>query len=162
MDRVDRILKQWSQERPDLDVAAMGTIGRLKRLNQHLGRTMAETWSGHDLTPAGFDVLATLRRAGPPYSLSPGDLMTSTMVTSGTITHRIDLLARAGLVERKRNPEDGRGFLVALTDQGYRVIDAAVTDHVATQNELVAALSAEQRTHLDTLLKALLNDFEPD
>lgn len=160
MDQVDQILSQWHRERPDLDVAAMGTIGRIKRLNQHLGRTMADTWSEHDLTAAGFDVLATLRRAGPPYALSPGDLMASTMVTSGTITHRIDQLERAGLVERTRNPADGRGFLVSLSDKGYQVIDQAVTDHVATQAHLVATLSSEQREQLDKLLKALLNDLE--
>ena len=162
MDKVDKILKQWERERPDLEVAPMETIGRINRLNQYVMRRMEETWSLHGLTPAGFDVLATLRRSGEPYSLSPGDLLSSTMVTSGTMTHRVDQLEKAGLVERRRNPEDGRGFLICLTSKGYQVIDEAVTDHVATQEKLVARMSTKQRALLNELLRQLLQEFEPN
>lgn len=162
MDPIDRILKQWERERPDLDVAPMETIGRINRLNQYLMRRMEETWSLHDLTAAGFDVLATLRRAGAPYALSPGDLQASTMVTSGTMTHRVDQLEKAGLVERRRNPEDGRGFLICLTSKGYEVIDRAVTDHVATQTTLVAGMTTKQQAQLNELLRLLLREFEPN
>lgn len=161
MDQVDRILAQWQQERPDLEVAPMGTIGRIKRLNLYFARGMEKTWAAYGLNAASFDLLATLRRAGAPYSLSPGDLMASTMVTSGTMTHRIDQMEKTGLVERARNPEDGRSFLISLTAKGYEVIDEAVTAHVAKQAKLIAALSDEQRGHLDDLLRQLLDEFEP-
>lgn len=160
MDHVDGILEQWRRERPDLEVAPMGTIGRIKRLHQHLSQGMGVTFTAHGLSPAGFDVLATLRRAGAPCALSPGDLMASTMVTSGTMTHRIDQLQRAGLVERIRNPEDGRGFLVSLTYRGREVIDGAVTDHVRCQAKLVSALTSAERAQLDDLLGRFLSGFE--
>lgn len=160
MDHVDKILEQWHRERPDLALAPMGTIGRVKRLNQHLMQGMGKTWAAHELNAASFDVLATLRRAGSPYALSPGDLMASTMVTSGTMTHRVDQLEKAGLVERVRNPDDGRSFLVSLSKKGGEVIDAAVTDHVSTQAKLVSSLSDDERTQLDDLLKRFLKGFE--
>lgn len=160
MDQVDKILSQWQQERPDLEVAPMGTVGRIKRLNQHFAHGMEKTWSAHGLNGASFDVLATLRRAGTPYALLPGDLMVSTMVTSGTMTHRIDQLEKAGLVERVRNPDDGRSFLISLTPRGHELIDKAVTDHVAAQEKLVASLTDEQRAQLDDLLRQLLIGFE--
>ncbi len=160
MDHVDRVLAQWRRERPDLPVAPMGTIGRLKRLNQHLMRGMEKTFAAHGLNHASFDVLATLRRSGPPYALSPGDLMASTMVTSGTMTYRIDQLEEGGLVERVKNPDDGRGFLVSLSQRGLEVIEAAVTAHVETQAKLVAPLTDEQRAQMDDLLRQFLSGFE--
>lgn len=160
MDHVDNILKQWQQERPDLDVAPMGTIGRIKRLNQALMRAMEQTWAKYGLTDASFDVLATLRREGAPYALSPGDLMTSTMVTSGTMTHRINQLEKVGLVERVKNPADGRGFLISLSQRGFDLIDEAVTAHVETQAQLVSGLTKEQQIQLDDLLKQFLIGFE--
>ena len=157
MDHVDSILAQWRQERPDLQVAAMGTIGRISRLSQQLVRAMAQTWLAHGLNHASFDVLATLRRAGPPYALSPGDLIASTMVTSGTMTNRIDHLEKAGWVVRVKNPDDGRGFLISLTAQGQSLIDAAVTDHVRSQANLVAVMTEEQLAQLDDLLRQFLD-----
>ncbi|MBA3831722.1 MAG: MarR family transcriptional regulator [Chthoniobacterales bacterium] len=150
----------WRRERPDLFVAPMGTIGRITRLRQHLMRAMEKTFAEHGLNRASFDVLATLRRSGPPYALSPGDLMASTMVTSGTMTYRIDELEEAGLVERVRNPDDGRGFLVSLSTRGLEVIEAAVTAHVETQAKLVVPLTAGQRKQLDELLRRFLSGFE--
>lgn len=160
MDHVDRILAQWRHERPDLDVAPMGLIGRIKRLSLCLSREMEKTWAAHGLNGASFDVLATLRRSGPPFNLSPGDLMATTMVTSGTMTNRIDQLEKAGFVERVRNPDDGRSFLISLTEKGFAVIDAAVTAHVRTQEKLVSGLSEDERGKLDGLLKTFLADFE--
>lgn len=160
MDFVDTILAQWRQQRPELQVGPMGTLGRIKRLNQHLVRGMEQTFAAHGLTSGGFDVLATLRRSGPPYALSPGDLMASTMVTSGTMTHRVDSLKEAGLIERVRNPDDGRSFLISLTPAGHTLIDQAVSAHVETQAELVAVLSEEQRAQLDDLLRQFLSAFE--
>ena len=162
MDHVDHILKQWRQERPDLDVAPMATIGRVKRLNHALMRAMEKTWAKYGLTDARFDVLATLRREGAPYALSPSDLMASTMVTSGTMTHRINLLEKAGLIERVKNPEDGRGFLISLSQHGFDLIDEAVAAHVETQAQLVSGLTEEQRAQLDALLKQFLAGFEQE
>lgn len=156
MDAVDRILEQWRQARPDLDVSAMGPIGRLSRIFHHNARQMGKTFAGHGLNAAGFDVLATLRRAGPPYALSPGELMASMMITSGTMTNRIDQLAKQGLVTRTIDPNDARRAVVKLTQQGFDLIDAAVADHVKTQKALLAVLSEEEIAALDRGLRKLL------
>lgn len=160
MDHVDKILTQWQRERPDLNVAPMGTLGRIKRLHQSLMRGMEKTWAAYGLNDSSFDVLATLRREGAPYALSPSDLMASTMVTSGTMTHRLQQLEKADLIERVKNPADGRGFLISLSEKGLALIDEAVAAHVATQAELVSSLSDEQRVQLDELLKQFLAGLE--
>lgn len=159
-DHVDRIVAQWRAERPDLDVGPMATLGRLKRLQTHLGQGLDAVFAAHGLSSASFDVLATLRRSGPPFALSPSDLIEWTMVTSGTMTNRIDRLEKAGLVERRPNPEDGRGVVVALTGKGLDLIEAAVADHVANQHRLTAALSEEERATLDGLVAKWLAAFE--
>jgi DNA-binding MarR family transcriptional regulator len=160
MDHVDRILAQWRHERPDLSLDGMGLIGRLTRLRHHLAGEMAKTFAAHGLNSASFDVLATLRRHGAPFTLSPGALMASTMVTSGTMTNRIDQLQKAGLIERVDNPEDGRSKLVRLTPAGLEKIDAAVTDHVATQARLLGPLKSGQVERLDDLLRIFLAAFD--
>lgn len=160
MDAVDKILAQWRRERPDLDVSAMGVLGRLARLNAHLRRDIDGNFARHGLTAANFDILATLRRAGEPFALSPGDLLATAMITSGTMTARIDQLEKMHLVERVPNPQDGRGVIVRLTPAGRALVDAAVTSHVATQARLVAPLTAEERATLDGLLRRFLGHFE--
>lgn len=160
MDKVDLIIKQWNNERPDLDITAMSLIGRVKRVNEHLAKGMAETFSKHSLNLASFDVLATLRRSGSPFALSPNDLLKTMMVTSGTMTNRIDQLVKAGLVERINNPHDGRGFIISLTEQGREVIDRAVTEHVGTQTRLTSGLSAKEQEKLDALMTKFLASFE--
>lgn len=143
-----------------MNVAPMGTLGRIKRLHQSLMRGMEKTWAAYGLNDSSFDVLATLRREGAPYALSPSDLMASTMVTSGTMTHRLQQLEKAGLIERVKNPADGRGFLISLSEKGLALIDEAVAAHVATQAELVSSLSDEQCVQLDELLKQFLARLE--
>jgi len=160
MDHVDFIVAQWRRERPDLDVVPMALIGRITRLRAVLAREMAKTWDTFGLNAASFDVMATLRRAGPPYRLSPGDLLAATMVTSGTMTNRIDQLEKAGLVERVRNPEDGRSVLIALTGEGWSIIDKAVEAHTATQARLVAGLTPADRDALNALLGRFLETLE--
>ena len=160
MDHVDRILEQWNRERPDLDVAPMGLLGRIARLRTHLAREVEQTLAAHGLNSATFDVLATLRRSGPPYALSPGDLLATTMVSSGTMTNRLDQLEKAGLVARTHNPEDRRSVIIALTEKGRAVVDEAVTAHVANQHRLVETLSSEEREQLDGLLRTFLGRFE--
>lgn len=162
MDHVDKILAQWNAERPDLDVASMGTMGRLKRLSDHLSRALSRVYQAYGLNPASFDVLATLRRSGAPYALTPSALIEWTMVSSGTMTNRLDRLEAAGLIERKTNPADGRGSLVALTNKGFQLIDEVVGAHVANQNRLTAALSLQERAALDCGLRAWLAVFEAD
>lgn len=160
MDQVDRILEQWNRERPDLDVAPMGTMGRLRRLADHLSEGLSQVYKAHGLTAAGFDVLATLRRAGAPYALNPSTLISWTMVTSGTMTNRLDRLEAAGLIQRRRDPEDGRGSVAALTPKGLALIDRAIADHVANQHRLMQSLSADQQQHLDACLRGWLSFFE--
>jgi len=160
MDHVDMVLAQWRSERPDLDVSPMGLVGRINRLAMLVTQGMQETWSEYGLSLASFDVLATLRRAGSPYALSPGDLIASTMVSSGTMTNRIDQLEKAGLVERAPNPDDRRSTLIALTPKGFDLIDRTVTAHVATQARLVGGLSEDQFRELDALLRVYLQSFE--
>ncbi len=161
MDHVDRIIVQWHTARPDLDVGPMETIGRLSRLTLLLRSEMEKTWKKHALNAASFDMLATLRRSGKSNGLSPGELLELTMVTSGTMTNRIDQLDKAGLVERIQNKEDKRGFLIRLTSKGLSTIEAAVTDHVKTQHHLLAGLPIEERQALNTLLKTLETSISP-
>lgn len=160
MDRVDDILVQWRAERPDLDTRPMGLLGRLKRVADRLSEEVAQLLRAHGLTAASFDVLATLRRAGPPHALSPSELMDWTMVASGTMTNRLDRLEADGLIERRPNPTDGRGSIVALTPKGFALIDQVVTDHVANQHRLVAGLSPEARAALDDALRTWLAALE--
>ncbi len=138
----------------------MGVLGRLKRLHDQVAARHEAVYQANGLTAASFDVLATLRRSGAPYALSPSELIAWTMVTSGTMTNRLDRLAAAGLVERKPNPEDGRGSVVALTPLGFDLIDRVVTAHVANQHEILSALGAEERAALDGLLRQWLGTFE--
>ena len=160
MTQIDDILKQWNTARPDLDVAPMALIGRMKRVTQTLSREMEKTFAAHGLNAASFDVLATLRRSGPPYRLSPGDLLATMMVTSGTMTNRIDQLCKLDLVERIHNPKDGRSVIIALTEKGFGVIDAAVTAHVKTQTRLVTGLSGDDRAILNALLEKFMESLD--
>lgn len=156
MDRIDKITKQWQRERPDLDVSPMGLIGRLGNITLHLSREMEKVFSQFGLNTSSFDVLATLRRAGDPYTLSPGEMLSTLMVTSGTMTNRIDQLEKAGWVIRKVNPEDGRGFLVSLTPEGLELINQVIEAHVENQKRLVSGLSQEEQQTLNQLLKVFL------
>lgn len=160
LDHVDHILAQWRRERPDLDVGPMGLLGRLNRLVTHLGREVEAVLLKHGLSSSAFDVLATLRRSGSPYRLSPGDLLAMTMVSSGTMTNRIDQLEKAGLVERIHNPNDRRSVLISLTERGFAIVEEAAGAHVENQHRLVAGLSEEERVTLNRLLKRFLRDFE--
>ncbi|MBY5442986.1 MarR family transcriptional regulator [Rhizobium leguminosarum] len=160
LDHVDKILAQWRRERPDLDVEPMGILGRLKRLSTHLGREVETVLMKQGLSSSAFDVLATLRRAGAPHRLSPGELLEMTMVSSGTMTNRIDQLEKAGYVERILNPEDRRSVLIALTEKGLATVEHAVDAHVANQHRLSKNLSAADKAELDRLLRKFLADFE--
>ncbi len=152
MDHVDFITEQWARERPDLDVNAMGIIGRVARLYLSYQAGMQATFARFGLNAAKFDVLATLRRAGAPYRLSPGNLLEATMVTSGTMTNRISRLESEGLVQRQINPDDSRSFLIELSAEGLNLIDQVLEAHVATQETLLAAMPRAEREAFQVLL----------
>lgn len=160
LDPVDQILAQWLRERPDLDVSPMGIIGRMGRLSKHLERAIQITFSEFGLTIAEFDVLAALRRSGQPYQLSPTELFQTLMVSSGTMTHRIDRLEQAKLVKRIPDPNDRRGTLIQLTDEGFDVIEKAVEAHVTNEHRALNALEKSEREALAGLLRKLLISFE--
>jgi DNA-binding MarR family transcriptional regulator len=159
-DEVDDLVARWGAERPDLDVAPLQVMSRLSRLARHLDRARRAAFAAHDLEPWEFDVLSALRRQGPPYQLSPGALLHATLVTSGTMTNRIDRLAAAGLVSRHRDPQDKRGVLVALTDRGKNAADAALAGLLTRERELLAGLAPAQQAELAGLLRLLLAPFD--
>lgn len=159
-DPVDKILAQWAQERPDLDVSPMGLIGRTTRLANYLRKAIGQTFAEFGLQPGEFDVLATLRRSGKPYQLTPTALFKSMMVSSGTMTNRIDRLEKSELVERIPDPSDRRGTLIQLTHKGFDLIESAVTAHVANEHRILEALSDSEKENLSHLLRKLLIPFE--
>jgi DNA-binding MarR family transcriptional regulator len=161
-DGVDGILRQWRQERPDLDATPMGVIGRLSRLSRELEQRLDPVFARHGLEAGLFDVLATLRRSGEPYRMRPADLAQAVMLTSSGTTKRLDRLESAGLIERRPDPQDRRGLLIELTPAGLRLIDGAVTDHVAAEHRLLTALSPAERDQLAGLLRTLLLGLPAD
>lgn len=157
MDRAQKAADQWARERPDLDTQAMVLLGRLSEAALVIARDrLNPTFVDFGLQPGEFDVLATLRRSGEPYALTPTDLYEAAMISSGSMTNRIDRLEKASLVARRPNPADKRGTLVALTPAGLALIDQAVSAHVANQQAAVASLDAREREQLSALLEKLL------
>jgi DNA-binding MarR family transcriptional regulator len=160
LDHVGRIQAQWRRERPDLDVTPQGLFGRLHRLADRLREELEVEFRRHGLGEGEFDVLAALRRAGPPYELAPGELARHTMVTTGAASKRIDRLEAGGLVSRRVSAEDARGRVIALTEAGKRVIDDAFTTHIANEHRLQQPLTEEERRQLESLLATWLAAFE--
>lgn len=157
MDRAERAAGQWARERPDLDTGPMVLLGRLAEAALVLARDRVNPlFAQHGMQPGEFDVLATLRRGGAPYALSPTALYEAAMISSGSMTNRIDRLQQAGWVERRPNPEDRRGTLVGLTAAGLALIDGVIDQHVANQHAIVSGLSGEEQQQLATLLGRLL------
>ncbi|MEU7422919.1 MarR family transcriptional regulator [Streptomyces sp. NPDC040750] len=156
-DPVDAIVDQWAQVRPDLDTRAMEVFGRVFRLARAMGDRMEKAYEPYGISRGEFDVLATLRRAGEPHTLSPRQLSATLMLTTGGMTGRLDKLERAGLLRRSPDPHDRRGLQVTLTEEGLRVIDEAVGAGLAEQGDALNALSAEQAGRLADLLRELLD-----
>jgi DNA-binding MarR family transcriptional regulator len=157
MDRAENAVKQWARERPDLPSLPMELFGRLsdaseRVLRDHMNPLFAEA----GLQPGEFDALATLRRSGKPYVLSPTRLYEAAMISSGGMTDRLDRLERAGLVKRRPHPNDRRGKLIALTEAGKRVIDEAIGRHVANEVRLLSVLTSAEQRKLNALLKKLI------
>ncbi|WP_111861117.1 MarR family winged helix-turn-helix transcriptional regulator [Acinetobacter sp. CFCC 10889] len=159
-DSVDSILKQWNKERPDLDVSPMGVIGRIKRCAMYLEQQIESGLAQFELSLWEFDMLATLRRSGHPYCMSPTELFSTLMVTSGTMTHRLKRLEGRNLIERVKNPEDSRSSLVQLTNEGFELINLAVEKHVENERTILAELPKEVSGSLDVQLSILLKTLE--
>jgi DNA-binding MarR family transcriptional regulator len=159
-DEVDRLIEAWRRERPDLDVAPMEVLSRVSRLARHLDRARSQAFDTHGLESWEFDVLAALRRAGSPYQLSPGKLLKETLVTSGTMTNRVDRLAARGLVERLPDPSDRRGVLVQLTPAGRDAVDAAMADLLTHERALLGSLSERDQQKIARVLRELVRPFD--
>jgi DNA-binding MarR family transcriptional regulator len=159
-DEVDRLVEAWGRERADLDLRPMAVLSRVSRLSHLLDRARRQAFAEHGIESWEFDVLAALRRAGAPYELSPGRLLKETLVTSGTMTNRVDRLAARGLVERQPDPKDRRGVLVRLTDQGRKTVDGALAGLLARERELLAGLGPADQQRLADLLRTLVVAFE--
>lgn len=159
-DEVDRIIAAWHAERPDLDLAPLAVLSRVSRLARHLATARAGAFDRHGLEQWEFDVLSALRRSGPPYHLSPGALVTQTMVTSGTMTNRIDRLEARALVQRSPAPDDRRSVLVRLTPEGRARVDAAFEDLLAVERQLLSDLDPAEATRLAALLRLVMAPFD--
>ncbi|MFF1530842.1 MarR family winged helix-turn-helix transcriptional regulator [Cellulomonas sp. NPDC058312] len=159
-DHVDRIQQEWARERPDVDVRPQGVIGRLHRLALALTDEITVVYREHGLGEGEFDVLAALRRAGAPYERAPGELAAHTMVTTGAMTKRVDRLERAGLVTRRPSATDGRGRVVALTDDGLALIDRAFTAHMANERRLLDLVGEQDAATLERVLRRWLAALE--
>ena len=158
-DEVDDLLEAWSRERDDLDLEAMAVFSRISRLARHLDLARRAAFTAHGIESWEFDVLAALRRAGAPYELSPGRLLRETLVTSGTMTNRVDRLAGRGFVERSPDPDDRRGVIVRLTVEGKSAVDSAFEALLEAESLLLADLPAKERNKLAALLRTLLAPF---
>lgn len=159
-DEVDRLVAAWQNERPDLDTEPLHVLSRVSRLARHLDRARRASFAHHDLESWEFDVLTALRRSGSPYELTPRALLRATLVTSGTMTNRVDRLEDAELVRRHPDPDDRRGVLVRLTPAGRERVDAAMADLLARERMLLGDLSDEQRETLAGMLRELLVPFD--
>jgi DNA-binding MarR family transcriptional regulator len=156
MDEVDRIVEQWNRERPDLDVSPTHTLQRITRLSLLQGVSFAGVFAPYGISFGEYLVLAALRRAGPPYRMNPTSLFNAVILSSGAMTNRLDRLEAMGLVARQPDPTDRRGRLVALTERGRELVDAAVVDHLENEESLLGALDAGEREQLAGLLRRLL------
>ena len=159
-DEVDAILKAWRSLLPYADLTPLSVFSRVSRLARHLDQARRDAFSSVDLEPWAFDVLSALRRAGEPFALTPGVLMQQSLVSSGTMTNRIDRLEQRGLVQRSAHPEDRRAILVQLTDQGKRHADAAITKLMDTERDWLGDLTDKDVTQLADLLRQLLLPFD--
>lgn len=159
-DEVDRIVGAWNTQRPDLDFSPLEVLSRMDRLTKHLDRARREVFRRSDLEPWEWDVLSALRRAGSPFQLSPKQLLQQTLVSSGTMTNRIDRLVDRRFVRREADSGDRRSILVTLTDDGRIRVDAAITRLVDVEADLLQGLSRGDRDRLAALLRKLSLSFD--
>jgi DNA-binding MarR family transcriptional regulator len=162
MDHVDRVRAQWAREQPELDTEPLAVIARLGRAAHYIDQGHADFFGRHGLSRADWDVLASLRREGRPYSLSPTALYRALMRTSGAMSQRLARLEARGLIKRELDPADRRGIVVTLTAKGVTLVERIAEGHLANERELLAPLSTREREALASLLKKLLLSYERD
>jgi DNA-binding MarR family transcriptional regulator len=155
-DGVDEILDQWRRERPELDPSPIGVIGRVSRLARELEARLEPVYREHGMEPGWYDMLATLRRNGPPFRLRPTDFTGALMLTSSGTTKRLDRLEQAGLITREPDPHDRRGTLITLTAAGRRLVDSTTRAHLVNERRLLETLDAGEQRRLADLLRKLL------
>lgn len=160
-DGLDVILQQWQRERPDLDTSPMGVIGRISRLCREIERRLEPVYAAHGLEPGWYDVLATLRRAGPPYRLRPTDFAEALMLTSSGTTKRLDRLEAGGHIRREPDPGDRRGVQIVLTPKGRKLVDKATAGHLANERHILGGLTAAEQRQLADLLRKLTITLPP-
>ncbi|WP_299686331.1 MarR family transcriptional regulator [uncultured Vibrio sp.] len=160
MDAIDRVVEQWAKEKPELETEPMAMMGRIMRIAKYMETQVAELHKKYDMKLGEFDVLATLRRSGKPYRLTPSELIGSMMLTSGAMTNRLDKLEAKGLIKREHSKEDRRSVSVQLTKEGLVLIDQMMTEHVEMQKKLVKSLSVSQKKNTNQLLKTWLSAYE--
>jgi DNA-binding MarR family transcriptional regulator len=161
-DRIDEIVEQWGRERPDVDTRAMALIGRIQRAAAAVRPRLDEVHAKHGLTGESFDVLAALRRSGPPFILTPTELYRQLMLSSGAVTNRVDHLEARGLVAREPDDVDRRSIRVRLTTKGKQLIDRALTAHARNESSILGVLTAAERDQVSALLRKALLAWEPD
>jgi DNA-binding MarR family transcriptional regulator len=159
-DHVDQVRALWAQVRPDLDTSSIAVIARLGRVAAYMDAGINARLADFGLTRNAWDVLASLRRSGPPYRLSPTELYRALMRSSGAITHRLAELQHAGLITRVSDPADGRGLLVELTREGLALVDRVAPAHLANERELLEPLTEDEQATLAALLRKRLLAFE--
>ncbi|HUD17385.1 MAG TPA: MarR family transcriptional regulator [Acidimicrobiales bacterium] len=159
-DEVDRLVSGWRRVLPDVDISPLEVLSRVTRLARHLDRQRSVVFARHDLETWSFDVLSALRRSDAPHHLSPGQLLAQTLVTSGTMTNRLDHLEARGLVRRRTDPSDARSVRVQLTAAGARRVDGALVDLVARENAILGTLDDDERRTLADLLRRVVAPFD--
>lgn len=161
-DAVDRIIAQWHREMPDLELESMALFGRVHRVSRKLGARLDRLRSQQGLGPSEFDVLAAIRRSGPPFTLSPKEISGTLMLSSGGLTGRLDKLEAAGYIERLPDPADRRGLKVRMTARGGEVIEEAVRTGLELQEQALESFTAEERRQLGELLRKLHRALEDE
>lgn len=161
-DHVDFVVAQWAQTMPSVDASSMEVFGRMARLQKHLERRRCAVLEQYGFKEGEFDVMATLRRSGAPYQLTPTELYNSLLITSGAMTNRLSRLKEAGMVEQIHDPADKRSYKVALTAAGLAAIEKAVFSHTDLQNQFLAPLRIEEREALARMLKLMLAKLPED
>lgn len=160
MDAIDRVVEQWAKQKPELDTDPMAMMGRLMRIAKYMETKVADLHKKYDLKLGEFDVLATLRRSGKPYRLTPSELIDTMMLTSGAMTNRLDKLETKGLILREHSKEDRRSVTVQLTKDGLILIDKLIEEHADVQKSLVKSMTVAQKKQANQLLKVWLSQYE--
>ncbi|HEX9416138.1 MAG TPA: MarR family transcriptional regulator [Gaiellaceae bacterium] len=159
-DHVDRFLKEFAESFPSVDLTVEGIVDRINGLNRRILREMEETLQDFDLTFGEYKVLGSLRRAGPPYRRSPGELAKQEELSSGAMTNRLDRLEQAGFVRRIPDLADRRSIQVELTEAGKRAWEDAFAAQAEKEALVASALGSQEREELNSLLRGMMLAFE--